>query len=962
MTAALGGGRMESQESRTLGQFESSKFDYRDQQKNLIQLNNAVGYMSAYMRKMQRGIDSANENFIQQIQGFIQDIFTLFAGGGDTGFDFGDVGHLFRMLGALFGFDQGIFPFNLFQAAWHFFSNYIIPVNSFQELMDMIIDGAIASILDIFGEVPILGQALQQLAVILSAVRDAIGPIITAINKIFGSFGNWFQGDFGVFQPLWDGLVHFFSVITGPIETALTPVLVLLSNWTTGFIDSLGHIIGVATNMISSFFGGTLHFDDFIDGDFNILTAIPAMIRHLINNGILGINSILSAFNLPFLPFSHIGKKSVNLLVESGFSSDDAISGGSSWVRDASIGRTAPGAARTTANGFERMLQSVAIPVGEDQKVRASVWVRWVGLAYTGTNPITLDLIRYQDSAELGRTTLATIASPALNQPSWLQYSGEDYSIPNDGTNFVKLQLRVRNTATAGQVWFDDADMRKESDGIPQSWVNGLLDSLGGLGDFIQNVIDGIISAIRGIPFVGGNIANLITWVTGWKTATDDVEEIANDTYIGLDNTQKIMVAAATGSALAPEVIPTAQDMQVMEALESQTQALIATNAQLEKLTTQVTGTVTAGVTVVDPVETVSVGELDPAVWQEFTLEGNPEDGYLESSDGENISMVTPGGNTSTKMYRRIGEGEHTLTNRQRVTVSISRALVYPGFGDLRRPNFAVYCRVSDDGTKWVRAYYNNANALVVDYRNGAMSGQLFNSGEDWTYRSPGAGSSLSIEAGFGTDDRIYRILRGGQPIKIVEDTGLVTDITQRGHGIGMRMQSGYGTAQYNQYTAVDNTPAPVPGTYLHVARLTTASQTIGEGTDIAVYSASPVKQNGIDWNGLEATIKTSDTYTIVVRIKHSSFISNSNQDACVLGIKVDGVLQPLGPSLANGIGGLVGNKPYIMRINALHASFTLPLNAGQKVKPFLYSNNNTSFPCVGDLEGILSYMQITRT
>jgi hypothetical protein len=114
--------------------------------------------------------------------------------------------------------------------------------------------------------------------------------------------------------------------------------------------------------------------------------------------------------------------------------------------------------------------------------------------------------------------------------------------------------------------------------------------------------------------------------------------------------------------------------------------------------------------------------------------------------------------------------------------------------------------------------------------------------------------------------------------------------------------------------------------------------------------------------NGTYATIKTSDTYTITLRIKHSSYISNSNQDACVLAIKVDGVLQPLGPSLANGIGGLVGQYPYIMRINALHATFTLPLNAGQQIQPYLYSNNNTSFPCVGDTDGILSYMTITRT
>lgn len=198
--------KYESAPARALGDITSDSFEYKDQQKNLVQLNNSVSYMAAYMRKMQKGIDEANENFIQQIQSLINDIVVLIGGGGDTGFDFGDLKYVFQMIGALFGLggESGIpVPLNFFQAAWHFVSNYIIPNGNFTDVINMIIDNAIAGILDIFGDVPIVGQALQQLAVIISDIRDALSPIFIAIDSINEILEN-FNLD-GLFGP--DGFI-----------------------------------------------------------------------------------------------------------------------------------------------------------------------------------------------------------------------------------------------------------------------------------------------------------------------------------------------------------------------------------------------------------------------------------------------------------------------------------------------------------------------------------------------------------------------------------------------------------------------------------------------------------------------------------------------------------------------------------------------------------------------------------
>lgn len=198
--------KYESAPARALGDINNDSFDYKDQQKNLIQLNNSVSYMAAYMRKMQKGIDEANQNFIQQIQSLISDIIVLIGGGGDTGFDFGDLKYVFQMIGALFGLggDSGIpVPLNFFQAAWHFVSNYILPTGNFKDAINAIIDSAIAGILDIFGDVPIVGQALQQLAVIISDIRDALSPIFDAIDAINEVLDN-FSLD-GLFGP--DGFI-----------------------------------------------------------------------------------------------------------------------------------------------------------------------------------------------------------------------------------------------------------------------------------------------------------------------------------------------------------------------------------------------------------------------------------------------------------------------------------------------------------------------------------------------------------------------------------------------------------------------------------------------------------------------------------------------------------------------------------------------------------------------------------
>lgn len=234
MTNFGSGYKMESKESSALRSINTESYDYRDQAKLLTKLTGDVSYLAQYTRQMQQGIDAANQNFIEQIQDFINEILVLIGGGGDTGFDFGDLKYIFQAIGALFGFDTetglaGIFPINLFSAAWHFFSTYIIPIDNFGEFVDWLIDQFIATVLDAFGDIPIVGQALEQLFVWITQIRD----LIAAFNEMFGS---WVKSTvdfiYDTVTWLWETFVDWTEPIATFISSTVTFLWNLFASWT----------------------------------------------------------------------------------------------------------------------------------------------------------------------------------------------------------------------------------------------------------------------------------------------------------------------------------------------------------------------------------------------------------------------------------------------------------------------------------------------------------------------------------------------------------------------------------------------------------------------------------------------------------------------------------------------------------------------------------------------------------
>jgi hypothetical protein len=187
--AQYGAYTYESTQSRALNSIRADSYN-KDMAKNLIELNNNSEYMAQYLRKLQQGVDQANQNVIEQITSFVNDIIVLLGGGNAQGFDFGDLKYVFGAIGSLFGFtnpDGSIkLPPNLFESAWHFVSTYIIPVAGFGDAINALIDSAIGTIVDWTGGIPIIGETVQQLAVWLLDGRDNLDNLFTALGGALG--------------------------------------------------------------------------------------------------------------------------------------------------------------------------------------------------------------------------------------------------------------------------------------------------------------------------------------------------------------------------------------------------------------------------------------------------------------------------------------------------------------------------------------------------------------------------------------------------------------------------------------------------------------------------------------------------------------------------------------------------------------------------------------------------------
>lgn len=281
-------GQYKSQESRALQSIDSTKYPdtNKDLQANMQRLNTFVDYLAQYVGTMQKGVDQANMDVFQRGRDILSNFVILLGGGNIADIDFGDLQYFLPAIGALFGFDSDTpFPINLFHAAERFLLGYVVPLDSFLEVIENIIIG----FLSFFG--------------VNQEFLDALKDFLDEVAELFEGFSDIFEGFLGIFNA--------FGIDTnglGPFADIWHVVTVLISGNPLGFIGSI-------TDPVFSALAPWVHtLAQFVDWLDQIIRSFSGGLTDL--TGILNFSSLFSSINFTGIldPIGAAGSIITNIL------------------------------------------------------------------------------------------------------------------------------------------------------------------------------------------------------------------------------------------------------------------------------------------------------------------------------------------------------------------------------------------------------------------------------------------------------------------------------------------------------------------------------------------------------------------------------------------------------------------------------------------------------------------------
>lgn len=429
-------------------------FVNKDFAKNLAFLNQTADVHTAFLKKLQAGVDDANSNVIEQIQGFAADLFIMFAGGEPTGIEVGDLKYVIQGIGALLGINpETPFPLNLFDAALHFLQTYIIPLEQFS---DVIFDSIEAWAVDL-GLSPELIESLGEL-------RDSFENLWSQLSVTGEAFFAAFRDLLEAFMPTMDILGELWEALVGLIDglplELLKPVLALLADLGIPFIKALTLIVNAGTAILTPF----------------SLIAGSQIVQ-------LGEN-VVSPPSAETTIWS-IGSNSTN-----------------AWVFDETQSDTGTdGSFTTLGNGLAKRFFTQKIhPVTPGEKIVTSASLKWDGVP---SAPVDFGyiLIWYTGVVESSVTNFNVPAGHGSTGGFALQ-SPVTTTVP-EGVDGVRIGGRIGTGFTSGQVWIDRLSAQKQ--GLVRiSIVDGLLDILENL--LPLDIFDGIIGTI------GATVDDIADW------------------------------------------------------------------------------------------------------------------------------------------------------------------------------------------------------------------------------------------------------------------------------------------------------------------------------------------------------------------------------------------------------------------------------------------------------------------
>ncbi|AXN51224.1 hypothetical protein MMRN_41560 [Mycobacterium marinum] len=558
-----------------------------------------IRFLASNQKQMQKGINEATQNPIQQLQQFISDLVVLFGGGqlAQGVLDFGDLTYILPALGALFGFGDGPFPLNLIAAAEKFFFGYVVPTQAWTDLLNHFI----GTWLEAFGIDEKFVADVKALVTAVGELFDGVTGLLPNVNEFFGALGITAAG-------------------LGPLGLALAPIIKLFEaidikkfgNAVEFITDAIDPWIVQLTSIIN-FTNAVLHIlgsgEDVLNSPLPQLTAPWAnLIKFLggINFAIANFNPLAAAqqfIGRLLIPLGGISEVQPDLQLDSSFDESSSIAEDSpawapqdldplvdypeGWLWDL-VGRNAPGSATVDCDGANHALLGTEIPVVEGQTFAPECWLTWSGVTAAGST------FRLQVMTDGGSATdIAAVSSPAASA-GWTHLSGT-YTVPA-GVATIRTRLYVSGNATAGQVWFDDAPIRR-TNLMQKGFIQGLVDDLTELFGNFAAMIDGILGT-------GHTFSDLVTFIaSGLSLAAEAADNFtALLSGLSLANITSLVSFLATASSNAVDAIGALGDL-VANALQVDAAGVGTLIASLLTMLTQISDIFNGSV--VTPVNTV---------------------------------------------------------------------------------------------------------------------------------------------------------------------------------------------------------------------------------------------------------------------------------------------------------------------------------------------------------------------
>lgn len=204
-----------------------------------------------------------------------------------------------------------------------------------------------------------------------------------------------------------------------------------------------------------------------------------------------------------------VNLKNQNLLVSDDFATAASMASDANWSWASTVGSAVLGAAKCVCDGTQHDQVSAEVPVVFGETIEVSAEIRWSGLTYTGTTPITVGVQMYRQTKtsagvtylDIGGYDVVTVnptentgpvstetgagSTTGADGQYWLGVAGT-FTVPA-GVDQIRLRLRPTSDITAGTVYFDDCELLKldliSSDCVP------------GVGQTVDNIVTGLYGA-----------------------------------------------------------------------------------------------------------------------------------------------------------------------------------------------------------------------------------------------------------------------------------------------------------------------------------------------------------------------------------------------------------------------------------------------------------------------------------